>query len=112
MSRFCVLANSGGAVAVLSFIGTTAADGHPVKIAIIPLALFAFGILFAGLSHFAIVMIARDQEAKVINIELVLPGFLDTELSKLKDRLGALFKQSFVCLFLGITVGLIMILLV
>ena len=47
-TRFLVLANAGGAVATLSFLGTSMAWGATFKLSVLPLACFVSGIVVAG----------------------------------------------------------------
>ena len=47
-TRFVVLANAGGAVATLSFLGTSMASGVAFKFAILPLFCFVAGVIIAG----------------------------------------------------------------
>ncbi len=47
-TRFLVLANAGGAVATLSFLGTGMEWGATSKLAVLPLACFVAGIVVAG----------------------------------------------------------------
>ena len=47
-TRFLVLANAGGAVATLSFLGSSMAWGATFKLAVLPLACFVAGVAVAG----------------------------------------------------------------
>lgn len=49
-TRFFVLANAGGAIATLSFLGTSMAGGAPFKFAVLPLLCFVLGVAVAGLA--------------------------------------------------------------
>ena len=51
-TRFFVLANAGGAVATLGFLGTSMAGGASSKFAILPLVFFVLGVAVAGTAIF------------------------------------------------------------
>src|SRR5712672_3368327 len=48
VARYLILANSGGAVAVCSFLGGKLASGQSFKWALLPLFCFYFGLIVAG----------------------------------------------------------------
>ncbi len=52
MVRFLVLANAGGAVTVISFLGASKYTSNGSWFALVPLAFFFLGIVFAGISTF------------------------------------------------------------
>ena len=54
MVRFLVLANAGGAVAVLSFLGASSAASRGSWLALIPLGFFFVGTVSAGIASFAV----------------------------------------------------------
>lgn len=47
-TRYLVLANAGGAVATLSFLGTSMAREATFKLAVLPLACFVAGVMVTG----------------------------------------------------------------
>lgn len=50
MVRFLVLANAGGAVAVISFLGAASYTSNGAWFALVPLGFFFLGIVFAGIA--------------------------------------------------------------
>ncbi len=58
MVRFFVLANAGGAVAVLSFLGASSNANHGAWLALVPLGFFFAGMVSAG---FAAIGLAGQQ---------------------------------------------------
>ncbi len=50
MVRFLVLANAGGAVAVLSFLGASSNVNHGAWLALVPLGFFFTGVVSAGIA--------------------------------------------------------------
>lgn len=110
IARFCMLSNAGGAVAVLSFMGATAAGGNPIKGAVVPLIFFAFGVIFAGLTMISIFSTARAQQHERRTGKVPKPNtWSEGMMLGLKDGQDRLIPLSFICLFLGVFLGLLMI---
>ena len=49
-TRYVLLANAGGAIAILGFIGTTITKFGIIKLAVLPLAFFVIGIIVGSLA--------------------------------------------------------------
>ncbi len=82
--RFFVLANAGGAVATLSFLGTSMAGGAAFKFAVLPLACFVAGVIVARFAILRQLTAAWDAWVR----HGVPPGAKPTKAS-LATRLGA-----------------------
>lgn len=115
-SRFFVLANAGGAVATLSFLGTSMAGGATFRPAVLCLALFAAGVIVAGLIILGQLAAAyRDFLQDSFGPDAVDASMKRTVATRVgnwvEPRTGQFLLLSFGLFVAGIVVGLVALLL-
>lgn len=77
MVRYLVLANAGGAVTVISFLGASGSAGPGSWLALVPLGFFFFGVVSAGIA--AISEAGKEAHSavmdasRILNEQLVIP---------------------------------------
>lgn len=108
-TRYILLANAGGAVATLSFLGTAMAKGVAFKLAIIPLACFVVGIVVGSLA-----ILGQLTAAWVAWVQEDIPGAEPekgswvTHLGAwIEPRTGKVLFSAFACFALGALIGIV-----
>ena len=110
-TRFFVLANAGGAVATLSFLGTSMAEGATFWPAVVSLACFFAGIVIAGLVIMAQLTAAYrtilHHEVNAVAAEASIQRSWVTRLAdQIEPRAGRFLAAAFGCFVAGGIVGI------
>ena len=111
-TRFFVLANAGGAVATLSFLGTSMAEGATFWPAVVSLGCFFAGIVIAGLVIMAQLTAAYrtilHHEVNAVAAEASIQRSWVTRLAdQIEPRAGRFLAAAFGCFVAGGIVGIV-----
>jgi len=111
-TRFFILSNAGGAIAVLSFLGTRTGSGTFGCFAIVTLACFVAGVITAG---FLTMVRLVGAYRTFLTIHLQNPNAVDASMKpwttrfydELERRTALLFALAFGLFVLGSVIGLV-----
>jgi len=109
-TRYFVLSNAGGAVAVLSFLGSRSGSGRVGYFAVISLACFVLGVIAAG-----VLIMIKVTGAYRAFLTTYIPEAVETSMKswttrpydKFEGRIGRVFNLAFGLFVLGSLIGLV-----